>query len=598
MNFKRALLFVLGVAFMVVGMTACDPVPRRTLTNEEKAADLFWVYSQFGENYAPLEYKQSRFGFDYERLKAETNEAAKIATTNDEFYAVVFKFVSQFRDAHSSAALTNASLPNRAMVAYLGFSGIRDGETLLITSLLPTIASDSGFPIEKKDRILKLNGRLLRDVVNSDLLQWRNLGNDEANFTFHANKLFTHVSTANGIPSEDDAVLTVKRGDQIFDVTLPWVKKDLVQFQAEQTKAKEAVKAKKATPASENYLMLADGNGGVLFKFRFIGFDGRIELPVMNAETISRKFRKNVSESFRMIDAFAGWQFLSADAEKAENPTPEMLMREQRFVPEDAVFLNNAKVYPAYISRENGTLVGTIYLDTFSPLETPQKTLVEFKATLSSFQLLGVENVVLDLINNGGGSLALGMQLAQALSNEKIELPKIQLRTSDSWMDQFETDALNAKNDAERELSRRILMDLTGTRRSGSRLSQVYSAEILAPFAIKPNEKMVKKMKYAVLINEMCASMCDIFSANLQDNKLAMIVGTQSMGAGGNVVGYNQAPNSHFDVRQTESLIVRKDGSYVENVGTTPDVVVPVANYAGTKYKEVRAAAVKALLTR
>lgn len=599
MNFKRAVLFVLGVSFIVVGMTACDPVPRRTLTNEEKAADLFWVYSQFGENYAPLEYKQSRFGFDYERLKAETNEAAKAATTNDEFYAVVFKFVSQFRDAHSSAALTNAALPNRAMVAYLGFSGIRDGETLLVNSLLPTIAPDSGYPIEKKDRILKLNGRLLRDVVNSDLLQWRNLGNDEANFTFHVNKLFTHVSTSNGIPTEDDAVLTVKRGDSIFEVTLPWVKKDLVQFQAEQTKAKEAAQQKKASkPAAENYLMLSDGNGGVLFKFRFIGFDGRIELPVMNAETISRKFRKSVNESFRMIDAFAGWQFLSADAEKAENPTPEMLMREQRFVPEDAVFLNHAKVYPAYVSREGGTLVGTIYLDTFSPLETPVKTLAEFKATLASFQLLGVENVVLDLLNNGGGQLALGMQLAQALTNEKIELPKIQLRTSDSWMDQFELDAMNAKNDAERELSRRILADLSGSRRSGGRLSPVYSADILAPFTVKPNEKMVKKMKYAVLINEMCASMCDIFSANLQDNKLATIVGTRSMGAGGNVVGYNQAPNSHFDVRQTESLIVRKDGSYVENVGTTPDVVVPVANFAGTKYKEVRDAAVKALLTR
>jgi C-terminal processing protease CtpA/Prc len=66
------------------------------------------------------------------------------------------------------------------------------------------------------------------------------------------------------------------------------------------------------------------------------------------------------------------------------------------------------------------------------------------------------------------------------------------------------------------------------------------------------------------------------------------------MGAGGNVVGYNQAPNSHFDVRQTESLMVRKDGSYIENVGVKPDVAVPVANYTATKYKEVRDAAVKA----
>lgn len=591
MNLKPNTLSIFGVIFVAFGMMACDPVPRRTLNQEEKAADLLWVYSQFGQNYAPLEYKQRLFGFDYEQLKLESNEAAKIAGTNDEFYAVVFKFVSKFQDAHSSATLTNASLPNRAMVGYLGFSGVRDGEALLVKNILPTISTDadSFYPIKKDDHILKLNGRLLRDVVNSDLLQWRNLGNDEANFTFHANKLFTHVSTLNGIPVEDDAVLTVKRADETFEITLPWVKKDLVQFQAEQTKAK-------ASTASGNYLMLADGIGGVLFKFRFIGFDGRIELPVMNAEMISRKLRNSVNDGFRLVDSFSGWQFLSGDSLESDEKSPEELMREQRYVPEGAVFLANAKIYPAYISKEGTARIGTVFLNTFSPLETPKNTLSEFKSTIASFQLLGVDTVILDLLNNGGGQLNLGMQLAQALTNEKIELPKIRLRTSDSWMDQFEANARDADSDSERELARRILSDLTLARRGESRLSPAYPADILAPFAIKPNDKLEKKLKIAVLINEMCASMCDIFSANLQDNKLATIVGTRSMGAGGNVVGYNQAPNSHFDVRQTESMFLRKDGSYIENVGTTPDVIVPVANYAGTKYKEVYEAAVKALL--
>jgi C-terminal processing protease CtpA/Prc len=63
----------------------------------------------------------------------------------------------------------------------------------------------------------------------------------------------------------------------------------------------------------------------------------------------------------------------------------------------------------------------------------------------------------------------------------------------------------------------------------------------------------------------------------------------------GFVGGYNQAPNSHFDIRQTESLIVRRDGSYVENVGVRPDVEVPVANYTENKFKQVRDAAIKAL---
>jgi C-terminal processing protease CtpA/Prc len=166
---------------------------------------------------------------------------------------------------------------------------------------------------------------------------------------------------------------------------------------------------------------------------------------------------------------------------------------------------------------------------------------------------------------------------------------------SDSWLDQFEQSSMQAASDSEREISRRVYEDLKSARMRGDRLTAVMSASVLAPFDFVPNDKVKTKFKVALLVNEMCASMCDIFSAMLQDNGMATVVGTTTMGAGGNVVGYNQAPNSHFDVRQTESLMVRKDGSYIENVGITPNVIVPVANFTGSKYKEVREAAVKAL---
>jgi C-terminal processing protease CtpA/Prc len=594
----RSLLVSLGVVSILVGLAGCDPVPRRTLSNDEKQADLFWVYSQFGENYAPLEYKQKKYGFDYERLKAETNAAAEAATTNDEFYAIVFKFVSTFRDAHSSAALTNSSLPDRAMTAYLGFSGVRDGETLLVQDRLPTIADKSSYPIEKGDRILKIDGRDLRTAVNADLVPWRNLGSDEANFTYHVNKLFTRVSTVNGLPSADDAVLTVRRDKRTFEVTLPWVKKDLYQFQAEQQKAKDQADQEKAkkkpADSEENFLMLGDGNGGVAFKFRFVGFDGRIELPAFNAESISRTVRKSVADGFRFIDSFASWK-LVATGEDTPEKTPEQVVRERRFVPDGAVFLEGAKVYPTFVSREEKGLVATIYLDTFDPLETPENTIKEFKSTLLALQTLGVERIVIDLLNNGGGNLELGFQLAQALSPDRVALPGIQFRVSDSWLDQFESESIQAKSDSEREVSRRVFENLQEARSRGDRLTGVMSAGVLAPFDVNPIPELKSRFHFALMVNEMCASMCDIFAAMLQDDGLALVVGTQTMGAGGNVVGYSQAPNSHFDVRQTESLIVRKDGSYIENVGVTPDVVVPVANYTASKYKEVRAAAIKAL---
>ena len=88
------------------------------------------------------------------------------------------------------------------------------------------------------------------------------------------------------------------------------------------------------------------------------------------------------------------------------------------------------------------------------------------------------------------------------------------------------------------------------------------------------------------------------------------------MGAGGNVVNHQEAPGSHIDLRQTESLMVRSNGAliegtewvktpgrtpfarppftvnkgpgdYLENKGVVPDVVIPVNQYAEEKYKTV-----------
>jgi C-terminal processing protease CtpA/Prc len=69
------------------------------------------------------------------------------------------------------------------------------------------------------------------------------------------------------------------------------------------------------------------------------------------------------------------------------------------------------------------------------------------------------------------------------------------------------------------------------------------------------------------------------------------------MGAGGNVVNYQQAPNSHLDLRQTESLVVRRDGTYIENVGVTPDVTIEnMSEGVESKFSEARTKALRVLL--
>jgi C-terminal processing protease CtpA/Prc len=586
---------------LLASLTACDPVPRRTLSTEEKIADLYWIYSQYGENYAPLEYKEKSLGISFEKLKLDYVEAAKKTITNDEFYDLMFKFVAEFRDAHNSASLTNSSLPDRAEVAFLGFSGIRSGDELLVKSLLPTITKSSAYPIKPGDLITKIDGKSLKDAIKEELLPLRNLGNEESNYSFHMNKLFTRVSTMNGLPKQLDAVITLKRDEVEMTVSLPWVKKDLFQFKAEQEKAKQkaelttvSVKKEEMKDSDSNFLMVSDRLDSTLFKFNFIGFNGQIEKPVAAVSKVMNSLRKHFADGFRIVDFVSEWSPVSADSEEAK--TPLELLKDQRAVMDKAVYLSESKTFPAYIAPKEGKLIGYIYIDTFSPEADESEVLKEFKSTLEAMQAMGVNDLVIDTINNGGGSLVLGMKMAQLLSNQKIEMPKLQMRLSDSWMDQFQKETMNAESDAEGEYARRILAEMESSKLAGKRLSVPYSAEILAPFSILPNKDLKKPFKVVLLVNEMCASMCDIFAGILQDNKMATIMGSRTMGAGGNVVSYNQAPNSHLDIRQTESLIIRKDGSYLENNGVTPEKTMEVNTFAKNKYSEVLVAATDLLV--
>lgn len=592
-------------AVVVLALSACDPIPRRTLSAEEKIADLEWVFSEFGANYAPLEYKASRYGFNFDDLKNRYREEARRTENNEQFYLLLQRFVAEFKDAHTKGSLTTSDLPARARVAYLGFSGERHGDALYVKELLPTTQSSSHYPIHVGDKIMKIDGKDLATAVKDELVQYRDLGNDEANLTFHFNKLFTRVSTTLPIPAAENAVLTVKNAmGEEREERLPWIVKDLSTFESEQSRARPAA--------------AGSGEGSQVTRLGFLGFDGRMVSPTELFERV-RRGSKDFSfwNTFQFTDNSAAWTMdYEVDAKtgallpRDRSFTAVDRLRTARSVPEDAIFIEAARTYPAYVSRENVVdesgaavsgqtrLVGTIWVDTFSPAGvTPDGIAEQAKATLSAFKTLGVRDIVIDLINNGGGSVEVGLKLAQALSPRRLTMPLIQFRLNDHWMDDLQADTISGASDTERELSRRTFVAVQSDFEAGQRLSRPFSMELFAPFTLTPNSEAEEGLNIVILVNEMCASMCDIFAGMLKDNAMARVVGAKTMGAGGNVVGQNSsAPNSHFQLNQTESLIVRSSGGYVENNGIDPDVAVAVSPDKAHKYANVRQKALQALL--
>jgi MYXO-CTERM domain-containing protein len=143
-----------------------------------------------------------------------------------------------------------------------------------------------------------------------------------------------------------------------------------------------------------------------------------------------------------------------------------------------------------------------------------------------------------------------------------------------------------------------VAAQLTADRDAGKIISDPLPEDILMPFAFQEgNSALAQKLNIVVLTNEMCASMCDMFAAVMQDNHLAKIVGSRTMGAGGNVVEHMEAPNSHLTVAQTESLVLRADGTPIENHGVTPDVALNTNASVLDKYGPVMLQAVNVIAT-
>lgn len=598
----RGLVFA-GLSMMV----ACDPVPRRQLTAEEKQADMLWLYSKFGENYAPMKYKEELHGFDYQQLKEDYLAKAAETENNNEFYALVHEFVANFKDAHTGATLTVSYRKDRTELAYLGFAGRRNGDVFEVTEMAPTHSEQSAYPISVGTKITKIDGVPLKQYVDEQATRYLSLGQPESDYTLHmGSRLVTRISTRTALPTADDVTLTITDGETESEVTVPWVKKDVYSYVKDMTAAasQKNGSAESANEAEEQETESFINIDGQQLPFALLDFSGQAINFAKQGQKAVASFKDRI-DNFKLNVPVASWTMNEASIANFKDVKGTAMfdaLKKVRSVPDTALAVPSAQVWPAYIWLETigdkKVWMGYVNIYSFSVFADGA---ADLKKTLAFFEKYGVEDVVIDTINNGGGSLFLLMQLAQALSNEKVEQAKIQLGTNEGWIDSLDSYKESAPSDAEKVLASRIYDEVMAAENAGLSItpkSTAYSFEILAPWEMKPNTDLKGKFNIALLVNEMCASSCDIFAATLQDNKMATLVGQTTMGAGGNVVSYFQAPNSNMDLSQTESLVVRQNGEYIENVGVTPEVKMTVSEYAGTLYEEVRAKGVEVLSER
>ncbi len=599
MNLIRSTKAVL--LFILLSVMSCqEPYPNRPLSKLQMKTDFMTYFSQDDSHYAFIKYKENTV--DY-RAKAKGLgnglyfQGPKIAGVHDgkprvykfnelkrvvlriidkgnldniTFSALLQEYNASFRDAHKSLNFLPNKLEGASKMAYVGFFVSRDGENALVREIHPLMKKSAHFPIQPGDIITHVDGIKLRDYINNEMSRFRNLGKEESNMTFLMNTIFNRDSLRTSLPTEgSDMVVTV---DGKGEIPLPWVQRDYADFTYNLNQLKD-------DPTS---LTIFDSVTGETFDLAFIKANGR-PMNIAHAMGFHEKVDFNNPHKVNLnIFNLAEYSTISSQVDKykarIKAQGKQILVNEGRYIPANAMFVEEANTFPAYITHrkmQNGRVktIGYIRIGTFSPEAKEEVVLAELQATLMRFQNIGVKDLVIDTIDNPGGSLSLVSKVAQAFSNEKIKTMDMRFGLNQNWMNDFKQLSQQAGMDSESELARRVYKELEADFAKGLKLSsQAYSVDTFMPYTLSPNVNLQKKFNIMLLQSEGNASCGDIFPYLMKVNELAILAGQDTMGAGGNVVKHLQSVHTHGEMRETESALVDELGRFIENVGVEADL--------------------------
>ncbi len=580
-------IFLLTAVVVVFMLNACGS-PDSKLSPEQRVDEINWVISKFEHNYAPLEYKQKLHNFSWEQKKAEFRERAAADISNDKLRVLIQEFVGLFADAHTSPQNMLEMRPGVMEVAYLGFAGFRfndnGNDVLYVQNLLPTFESSStSFPLKVGDKISKVDGQGVYEFVKARCP--RNLGQDESNKTAFIPDLAILSSGSCTLPESPNVVLTLLRDGEEVVISLPWIRRDYFAFVEEQQRA-----AKDAAESDEEDNADSEDNGSR-------ESDEGIFAERLKPWNLDRYFKylsnrliltNNVVDDFSVKYISSKMLFAPITATTDDDCTDDQCDDEKDFIK-----IPNQS-FKTMVVNHPKALVGYIKIESFMP-ET-DKQAEHFKKALDTLEALGVRALVIDLADNGGGSLEYGLELAGFLKASNSSEPALEVRLNDNWLNAAQSAALFSENDSVKELWSRRYQQLKKDSVNGRWLSERFH---ISEFNLAPRPANQDATNVVLMVNEMCASMCDIFTADLKDNGIATIIGKKTMGAGGNVTQHAFSPRLNYLLSQTESLIVRANGEYLENKGVEVDVPYEptLADLKGKNVEFIKAAADLAIAT-
>lgn len=252
---------------------------------------------------------------------------------------------------------------------------------------------------------------------------------------------------------------------------------------------------------------------------------------------------------------------------------------------------DSANEFYAYIYQTaDRKLIGYLRLPSYVP-DDAKKAVADFRAIIERFENV-TDSMVIDQVNNPGGSVYYLYTLASMLTDRPLATPRhhmsiVQTDVEDAVKSIAKLKDVKSDDDAKKAIPdsdmdgypvsyeiARFNLDFAQTIvsewKAGRRLTKPYwigGIDHINPSATHYTKPIL------LLVNHLDFSGGDFFPTIMQDNKRVTILGSRTAGAGGYILEVKIPNNVGVEeVSVTGSIAERVDGNPIENLGVTPDI--------------------------
>ena len=557
--------FVLGISFLFSPLLFAANPPQ---LKKQMMIDLETIKGFFAVKYAPLEYKKINLDTEFGKAKKQIEKLS--APTVKDFQIVLKDLLKKFHDYHvnvSYYATEQALLP----FTVKGCGG-RYFLSFIERSYLPFEI----FPFEVGDEILTFGGRPIGQVIK-DLKNQECMTNMPRTDQSLAELLLTarRASVGHRVPKNEPLKLSIRSQKDGIEGTV------LVDWNYYPEKIKDVGRINKQ-------------------------FGMKANLGIEQGDDITSLIKKSHFFDKMMINAFFDKHYLKSIKGSAN---PHLVGAVQSFVPRLGNVLWQAPrdlSFDAYIFEMQGDKkVGYLRIPHYLG---DMGEMMEFQELINLFEI-HTDALVIDQLNNPGGSVFYLYALASALTDKPLDAPKHRIILTQQEIFLATQllpilDILRSDFDAKMVLGdslggypitlevahtlRRFLQFILNEWENGQFLTSptfVYGVD-----QIMPSKKGYYTKPILTLMNELDFSAADFFPAIMRDNKRGTLLGTRTAGAGGYVYDVDFPNNmgiASLAITGSLAMLPSDPAVEIENRGVKPDITYAITaadiqgNYTG-----------------